>query len=359
MKKIVAVLTIVLTLFQCLPAAALASDDDATDRVSVLEFCELYTKRLMEFNEKYGQNMGGLDTTINSLFGASDWGDTYGVSCSGGFLTINKTDLTIEKLTTTIIDVDAEGQEGHNVVLKALIAISALEMNDLAAEGIEMMHNIDSSLPENVYMKYLEEYTNIIQPALSSNADKLDAGEDVLIYQGNYDYYAFYENYSDVGKSIYLIAEAREPKTDEPEEIISPSFDIDVYEEDFPTEERIQFCLYEAVQDLSRSLGWYVTQNHNPEAFFDANEQELSSVSYYLDYYADCTASEAREAVEEYTDTIIEAIQYAFPNIKTDLIIVFWRIPAKDEDSLYAAQFFCENEGGTIVRGDGSGLIYQ
>lgn len=210
MKRIIAILTVALMLIQCLPCSALASDDDATERVSALEFCELYTKRLMEFNSKYGQNMGGLDTTIYSLHAPSDWGDTYGANCSGGFLTINKTDLTIESLTTTIMDLDAEEQEGHNVVLKALITISALEMGDQEAEGLEILHDIDPSRPEDVFMKYLEEYSDIIQPALSSNIDKLEAGEDVLVYQGNYDYYAQYKDYTDSGRNIYLIAQVRE-----------------------------------------------------------------------------------------------------------------------------------------------------
>lgn len=89
------------------------------------------------------------------------------------------------------------------------------------------------------------------------------------------------------------------------------TFDIDVYSEHFTTEMRVQFCLFEAVQELSRSLDWYVTQNNNPEVSFNSNKQELNYVRYYLDYYADCTSSEAQEAVEGYTDTMIEAIQYA------------------------------------------------
>lgn len=136
------------------------------------------------------------------------------------------------------------------------------------------------------------------------------------------------------------------------------AFDIDVYSEHFTTEMRVQFCLYETVQELSRSLDWYVTQNNNPEVSFDSDKQELNYVRYYLDYYADCTASEAQEAVEEYTDTMIAAIQYAFPDIQANQLVFFWRIPAIDEDNLYAARFFCEKEDGSIVRSDGSGLIY-
>lgn len=213
MKRIVAVLIAALLLLQCLPLAS-ASDGSqgiATERVSALEFCELYTKRLMEFNSEYGQNTGGLDTRVNSIFAVYDRGDTYGASCSGGALTLNKTDLTIESLTGTIMDLDAEDQEGHNVILNALITISALEMDDLEAKALELRYAIDPSQPENVFMKYLQEYDNIIHPALSSNADILDAGEEVLIYQGNYDYYAVYKKDDPVlENSIYLFAKARE-----------------------------------------------------------------------------------------------------------------------------------------------------
>lgn len=149
-----------------------------------------------------------------------------------------------------------------------------------------------------------------------------------------------------------------EDGTTSPEPKATPAFDIDVYTEQFSTEMRVQFCLYEAIQELSRSLEWYVTQNNNPEVSFDTSKQELNYVHYYLDYYADCTASEAQEAVEEYTNTMIEAIQYAFPDVQVDQLAFFWKIPAIDEENLYAARFFCENEGGSIVRGDGSGLIY-
>lgn len=191
----------------CLATTVYAEQEELTERIPALEFSELYTKRIMEFNSKYGQNMGGLDT--GSAYAAFDDGDTYGASCSGGYLTISKEDLTIESMVTSIIDVESEGQEGHNVVLKALIAISALEMNDLAAEGLEMMHDIDPSQPEDVFMKYMEEYDNIIHPALSSNVSKLEAGEEILVYQGNYDYYANYADYEESGKVIYLHAHER------------------------------------------------------------------------------------------------------------------------------------------------------
>ena len=139
---------------------------------------------------------------------------------------------------------------------------------------------------------------------------------------------------------------------------VTPEFDIEVYTESFSSETRVQYCLFEAAQELSSSLEWYVTQNHNPEVSFDTSKKELSYAHYYLDYFADCTASEAQEAVEEYTDTLIKAIQYAFPDIQIDQLVFFWRIPAIDEDNLYAARFFCNNENGSIIRGEGSGLIY-
>ena len=146
--------------------------------------------------------------------------------------------------------------------------------------------------------------------------------------------------------------------TPTPDPTPAPSFDIDVRNERFSSDDRLAFCFFETTQQLSRSLGWYVTQNHNPELSFDSGQQKLEDAHIYLDYYADCTADEARSVLEEYTDTLIQALQYAFPEIDIEMLYFCWRIPAVDEDSLYAATYSCERINGEIIRGSGSGIIY-
>lgn len=210
MKKIVAILTAVLLLLQCAPVAALATDD-ATEKVSVMEFCELYTKRIMEFNEDYGASLGELDDSIYSSFLVFDHDDTYSANCSGGLLTLNKEDLTIESMTTTIMDLskDPDDEEGYNVMIKAMYALSALELSDLGAEGLGLLHNTDPSRPEDLFMALLTLFNDTINTKITSNMDNLTDTGGVLVYQGNYDYYAEYRKYTDRAL-IYLTAEARE-----------------------------------------------------------------------------------------------------------------------------------------------------
>lgn len=207
-RKIIVFMLSLLLVVTCI-SGALAETLAPTERRPLVEFCELYEKRVFEFNDLYGENTGGISTIILGL-PAQQNDSGYSISTSGGQLYVNESDLTIQELFTPIMDLDADEQKGHNTVISALISLSALEMDDNEAWQIEMMHKIDESQPENVIMKYLEgEYTNIIHPALSSNVDKLDAGEEVLVYRGNYDYYAKYLKYGDGGK-IYLYARARE-----------------------------------------------------------------------------------------------------------------------------------------------------
>lgn len=138
----------------------------------------------------------------------------------------------------------------------------------------------------------------------------------------------------------------------------SKTFDIEIYYDKFPSEDRLGFCIYNTIQDVAESFDWYVTQNNNPEISFDVDKQELESANLYLDYFADCTKDEARKTIDEYSDTVTDAIQYAFPSIQIDKLTLFWRVPSIDEDNLYAAMIFFENNGDGIERTGEHGLIY-
>lgn len=208
-RKIIVLLVASCLAISCF-ASSLAERNVTTNRRPLTEFCELYMKRIMEFNANYGQNTGGLNSTVWSPLITEGYQTTYFVGSKGGTLEVYKSDLTIKELYTTIMDLNADEQEGHNVVLEALISISALEMDDTEADLIELYHEIDKNSPENVIMKYLDEYTNIIHPALSSNVKKLESGEEILVYQGNYDYYVEYRHSSEKENRISLCAKERQ-----------------------------------------------------------------------------------------------------------------------------------------------------
>lgn len=127
----------------------------------------------------------------------------------------------------------------------------------------------------------------------------------------------------------------------------------------FSSADKIQYSLFSGIQDLSRQAGWNVTQNHNPEVSFDEKRQELSIVRFYLTYYGDCTKSEARTAVEEYSETILQYLLAVYPDVEIDTVNICWMIPAIDDQSLYAATFWCDYDGTDLVLGDGQGIIYK
>ena len=137
------------------------------------------------------------------------------------------------------------------------------------------------------------------------------------------------------------------------------SIGLEPANEHFSSESRIQFCLFDTVQDASRALHWNVAQSTNPELSFDPSKQSLDYARFYLTYYAQCTKEDARTTLEDYTSTLIEIICTTFQDVQIDHLDFCWKVPAVDETSLYAATFWGENKDGLPVCGDGSGIIYQ
>ena len=59
---------------------------------------------------------------------------------------------------------------------------------------------------------------------------------------------------------------------------------VTICDENFPTEKRAVFLVYETVADIGRQLG-YVVQNNNPELSFNDNLQSIGMCHLYLTYY--------------------------------------------------------------------------
>ena len=134
--------------------------------------------------------------------------------------------------------------------------------------------------------------------------------------------------------------------------------EITVCEEQFSSEKRAEFLIYETVADIGRQLG-YVVQNNNPELSFEDDLQDIGICRLYLTYYGETTKEQARDTLETYTDNMITSLCDTFPNADFEIISVNWEVPAIEEENLYAASYWCEKEDGEIVRGEGSGKIYN
>ena len=166
---------------------------------------------------------------------------------------------------------------------------------------------------------------------------------------------------SDAQKTIKKLTNAAkgiDTETETETEDQSEHIDFEIHDETFSSELSLSFAVYEAFQQAGRELG-YVTQHHNPELKFDPDTQTVDSIHFYLDYYGQCTKEEAVKILEAYTDELIYVINNAFPNVDFEFVGINWKIPAVDEESYYAATYYCNKEDGRIVRGDGGGLIYQ
>lgn len=147
-----------------------------------------------------------------------------------------------------------------------------------------------------------------------------------------------------------------EQETDKESEIA-----VTICDENFPTEKRAVFLVYETVADIGRQLG-YVVQNNNPELSFNDNLQNIGMCHLYLTYYGETTKEAARDTLEGYTDDLLDALFEAFPDVEFEKIAVSWNVPAVDEDNLYAASYWCEedaDDNGVLDRGDGTGIIYN
>lgn len=136
--------------------------------------------------------------------------------------------------------------------------------------------------------------------------------------------------------------------------------EITICDEYFSSEDRACFLIYQSVADIGRQLG-YVMQNHNPELSFNDDFQNISMCRLYMTYYGQSTKDEARILLESYTDDLIVALHDSFPKAEFETIDVNWEVPAVEEENLYAATYRCERDesSGEIVRGDGSGKIYN
>ncbi len=135
--------------------------------------------------------------------------------------------------------------------------------------------------------------------------------------------------------------------------------DFDVFDGQLTSEGSAQFQLYSTVNSACRELE-YMTQTQNPEISFDADTQHLDYARFYISYYADCTKEEAQDALESNTDELLYVVENTFPNVEIDSLVFYYAVPAINKESLYAATYYCNlDEDSTLVRGDGSGLIYD
>lgn len=142
------------------------------------------------------------------------------------------------------------------------------------------------------------------------------------------------------------------------EEDSGSHLNMEIHTDHFSSEEDLVFSLFMTFQEAGRNLG-YITQDNNPELNFNASTQTVENCYFYMDCYADFTKEEAVQSIEGYTDELIYILNNSYPELDFEFVAIFWKIPSIDEQSKYAASYYCEEKNGKLSRGDGSGLIYH
>lgn len=186
-KKFVCFMLAIIMTISCV---SFAEEEDATHRRGLAEFIQLYMQRISQMKEKYYMDLS--DSIIDLPVLDSD--GRYLIMFGGipARVYVDKTDLSIAEAIITLTNMDYETQnEFVNNMCKAMIAMSAIEEDEYAAQLIESYHNYDDSAPADIIMKYMQFNNDYITPAIKNleTLQKIMSGEDIFVYQGSYDYY--------------------------------------------------------------------------------------------------------------------------------------------------------------------------
>lgn len=187
----------------------------------VFTFLDRYYKNVRLLEEEYGDK---VNTEVFDIFDSPDDYDFFDVfnddvhtyvnlPCGDGY--IRNGSLIIESLDVTYNDLtDTEGQNGKSAV-EALVVFHSLEgenssiINGYTKETDEL-GAAARKLWKKDFEKSVELFHDNITVAISDQSviDPLVAGETVLLYSGNYDYYFELRNYGEVsqdGEDHYVV----------------------------------------------------------------------------------------------------------------------------------------------------------
>ena len=178
---------------------------ETTKQIDAFEFQTLFAKRYTKFL---------IDNDLDYNFHASSINvpiyetEEITVTTSAGTLTLDAKDFTIKNVLMTLIDVSASDEANESLVLICLMAMSALECNDLEERMLPLRAKLNPAEPADA----IELIVNLWNNELYENINAaLDAPEDeVFVYSGNYDYFLIYYTGLEKGaERNYYLFEAR------------------------------------------------------------------------------------------------------------------------------------------------------
>lgn len=202
MKKMVVMIFCLIMLFSVASASA------ETEKRDAFELCSLFQLRVKQLENEYG-----IDCNITTRSSVSERMG-LGLSFDGGYASLSA-DYKVNQLFTLFFDTEAEKDKSVIQIFTAMMSLSALEYSDQDERiTIAGEHELGIDESKNALEKAIAVWNDVISVKLNDDAvwEAIYAGEHVLVYSGNYDYYI---NYSEVQhadkmlKYVYLTAIAK------------------------------------------------------------------------------------------------------------------------------------------------------
>lgn len=191
-KKYILILFVAVILLPCVACA------NVTDKRGLVEFVELYTQRMDEYQQVNGTTFDLMPGTSTPSF----WtGELQIVESLAGSIGVYPGDFTVHDVLMTLSVSSDEESANQQSYISCAAAMSALEFDASQDKGFRV---IDSSAMKEAILNIGNIYID-----LGDILDKVKTtGSRVLVYSGNYDYYVdtLKKGSADI---VYLIAEER------------------------------------------------------------------------------------------------------------------------------------------------------
>lgn len=216
MKKRIALIAMVMCILAMLSALNVSASDTTNQETKLrcfVELCELYAYRSVEYRDF----LNNKDYTITIIPAGEPiyFGDKAGLYCAAGWATIYKKDFTISELRMRLIENNITKNKKNTRVDECILGISALEYDSIADRAMAKDYRASGEKPGNAVEKASMVFDEEIRSRLTKDLLKTlkDDSEEILLYSGNYDYYASYskDTLSDgsVEEILYLTAKEK------------------------------------------------------------------------------------------------------------------------------------------------------
>ena len=194
MKKNVALFMAILLMIPCVSRA------DSTDRCGLIEFIELFTKRITEYQNKNNVDFRLLPGSISDPTSNDGW---IVLESTAGSIAVHPDDYTIHHILITYAVSQDEKQKYDIRLICAAAAISALEINAIGESQYKAIGGTALDAGQIIVNDIIgDRFQDCVVESLNSKSR-------VKVYEGNYYYFIDTKMINDV-LFVFLIAEEHE-----------------------------------------------------------------------------------------------------------------------------------------------------